>query len=437
MDEATHFFKIYHLADGNWNAEMNDTKTTLGGTIPRSLVTISQPFQEIYESGNKTNFSSNFVDFAYPLRKNDRVFVSFPNTARYAPTAYIPQIVAVWVLKMGHTPPLILTYACRLAAFTSWLFLIFWALKIAPLSIQKILFLFAILPASLSLHSSMNADIFTNGLIFLSIALMMRWRNTEGVNNIPNVEKGFLFLAFLLISINKICYFPLVFVLFVVPSEKWGSKKNKWGFISLSLVASLMVIAIWVNHVNNLVYPFPDDITKTTYNFLNKDAIQVNPKLQMDYIITHFGEFLPTFLYRTSLPMYRLHCFNFLGSFGTGNNLPSALGYFTWAIIIAYFTALKTDFKRWERIGMALMAHGMSLLFILSQYLHWDTVGGEISNGHLSKYFIPMYPFLAFALSGLAFNYFKDKKWLLKALILFFIIIHIDMFIILLERFYI
>jgi uncharacterized membrane protein len=246
-----------------------------------------------------------------------------------------------------------------------------------------------------------------------------------------------LFISFLLICINKICYFPLVMVLFMVSAKKFGNLTKKINYISGLSIAGFICIFIWIKQVNSLVYPYPNDISKTTYALLNPDAQVVNPELQMQYILTHLMDFIPTFFYRTSLPMYRLHCFNFLGSFSTGNNLPSALGYVVWAIIIAYFMSLKTDFQRWERWGMALMAHGMSLLFILSQYLHWDAVGGEISNGHLSKYFIPMYPFFAFALSGLVFNYLKNKTWLPQLLFFLFIVMHVDMLIILMERYYI
>jgi uncharacterized membrane protein len=182
MDEVAHFYKIYHIADGHWRGEMNVEKTTLGGTIPKCLVTIARPFQKIYDSGTDKVAKDTILSYLnYPLNQNEKIFVSFPNTARYAPSAYLPQVIVVWLLKKWNAPPLYMNYAARLAAFITWLLLVFLALKIAPFPIQRILFVLAIVPASLSLHSSMNADVCTNGLIFLSIALMLKWRNQEDI----------------------------------------------------------------------------------------------------------------------------------------------------------------------------------------------------------------------------------------------------------------
>ena len=52
-----------------------------------------------------------------PLTSKEQIFGVFPNTARYAFTAYFPQAVVTYLLDKINTPPLIILYAQRIVAF--------------------------------------------------------------------------------------------------------------------------------------------------------------------------------------------------------------------------------------------------------------------------------------------------------------------------------
>jgi hypothetical protein len=130
-DEFNHLFKIYHLSSRSWNGELNHDSTILGGYIPRSLVEVAKPFRpQVFLEDSLVPASLALNGLSIPLNPSDTVFQEFTNTARYAPTAYLPQVATVWVLRQFNAPPLVLLYACRLAAFMFWFWVMLGALRL-------------------------------------------------------------------------------------------------------------------------------------------------------------------------------------------------------------------------------------------------------------------------------------------------------------------
>ena len=77
----------------------------------------------------------------------------------------------------------------------------------------------------------------------------------------------------------------------------------------------------------------------------------------------------------------------------------------------------------------------MTMLFLLSQHLHWDGVGDKIITMYYGKYYIPVYPLIFWAFSSpfkfkFKIPYFDVFTALLYATVM------IDFLILLYQRFY-
>ena len=120
-DEFNHFYRSWQIADNFTEVGGLTGKKTadnrLGDSLPTSLLTISEPFTHLpfsFEQRIKT--STIFTLLHTPLDNAQRTFVDFTNTAVYAPSAYLSQFVAIYVLKNLGLDPLSIFYIARLVA---------------------------------------------------------------------------------------------------------------------------------------------------------------------------------------------------------------------------------------------------------------------------------------------------------------------------------
>ncbi|MEO0043338.1 MAG: hypothetical protein RL329_2786, partial [Bacteroidota bacterium] len=300
-DEFNHFYKAYHIADGHYKAEFNSSKTQLGGYIPQSLLTISDPFERIEQhKDQKISVDTILSYFKTPLLQNDKVFEPFPNTARYAPTAYTPQVLAIYILKKWNVAPLWMTYLGRIFTFMGWLWLISLSIRWAPIAYRPILMIITLLPESLAINTTLNADVVTNALLFLQIGLFLQLKTDYKSLSVIQIRNKLLLFAFfvLLATWQKIVYFPMLFLLLLLDKSLFDNNlTKKYIFVGFNLVLNLLLIKIWSSHLHQLIYPFAD-ITKNTYQDLHP-GYNVNPDLQVQYILNQPIEFLEKFISAT------------------------------------------------------------------------------------------------------------------------------------------
>ena len=264
-DEFNHFYRSWQIADnviargceerskatkGGGLTGKKTADNRLGDSLPTSLLTISEPFTHLpfsFEQRIKTN--TIFTLLHTPLDNAQRTFVDFTNTAVYAPSAYLSQSVAIYVLKNLGLSPLSIFYISRLFTLLFWITIVYTSIKIIP--VQKWLFAFlALLPSSLFINSSLNADVLTNAISFLAISLFIK--NFLDKNKITKKEIFTLIVLTAVISLNKVAYLPLTFFVFLIPKERFNSTNQKY------LVAFLLIAV-------NLTAPFSAAISARTW----------------------------------------------------------------------------------------------------------------------------------------------------------------------------
>ena len=437
-DEPNHFFRVNQIAGGVMFGTVDTVRMQMGQYLPASLSTIFKPFEGmIFVPDKKTSFDTISGLLKVPLNKNDRIFFNYPNTARYAPVAYAPQSIVVAVANALNFNPLYSFYLARLSGFLFWLACIFWMLRVAPV-LKNTLLCFAALPTSLAVAASVSADTVFNGLIFVAFAYFLKLKFSDIRHSTSDIRHLFILSVLILLTTwCKICYFPILFLLVLVNKNRFGnSLKKKYGFIIFNLVLNIVLLLWWNNVVHHLIYP-KNSITETTYvNMRDEPGLEVNPDLQIKRILQDVSTFIKNFI-SASFDTYGYTYKRYISSFGweSWGIAEGLLIAFSFLFLLYLILYSDVKFKKTEIFLLLVIAHTMTVLFLLSQHLHWDTVGDKISTFYLGKYFVPVYPLIFWAISSL-FTFKFKIPYFDKVIQLLYVVVFIDFFIILLQRYY-
>jgi uncharacterized membrane protein len=434
-DEPNHFMRIYHIAQGHLNGEVSSDKLSMGGYIPKDLPNTFSSFDYMsFHIENKTHEDSIISKLFNPLTSKEQSFGVFPNTARYAFTAYFPQVVITYILDKINTPPLIILYAERITVFLFWILIVYGAIRITPVYKEVLMFL-SFLPTSLAVNSTLSADVVSNAFTFLVFALFLKFK--FGASNISKRDAVLFFIVMLLLSWQKIVYFPLCFLLLLIPKAKFGNINRKIGFLSFVFAINLALVLWWAGEINELIYPTNDKYL-TTYGNGMRPECAVNPALQVEIILKEPINFISNLLY-ASYKSYNAYGI-YLTSFGWESVTVSRGLLIILKISVFLFILTREHlFKTWERIFLLLLGHGLVMLFLFSQHLHWACVGDEIIRNFGGKYYIPIYPLILFAITGLLnkHKFFNNNRESINLyLVIITLIVQIEFLFVMIGRYY-
>jgi uncharacterized membrane protein len=425
---------VYQLSEGHFWGEIDSTKTKLGGYIPQSLINVSNPFIGIaFHKEVKTSFKTIYETLSIPLEKENKIFVSFPNTARYVITAYIPQVITFYVLKLLNTPPLWMMYIARITTFLFWLMLIKYGTKKLT-NLKDLFILLLLIPASMAINSTLNADVVSNGFLFIYFIYLFKFEKEK----ISTFDFLIISALILITTLNKVVYFPLIFLLLLIKKEQFGTLQKKVSFISILLISCLIVIKIFSSQIHALVYPIENNTTQTTYTDLREGYI-VNPDLQVKQILNNPILFTKN-IFRASVESINESSNSYIGGFGWESCLPVDFDNSYWFFLILFSLFCTIEISIWKRYFFISIGFAITILFLLSTHLHWDGVGDYIQTGWNGKYYIPIFPLYFFALMGLFWK-LKEKysfipivlNWSAMVLV---IVIYIAFFTQIIQRYY-
>jgi uncharacterized membrane protein len=391
-DEYNHFFRAWQISEGNLLPDKT-ADARLGGQLPKSLDSLKNTFLFLKNDyAAKTSQNKIFSAFAISLNSDQRIFIDFPNTGIYAPTAYLPQALGISIGRFCGFSPLLIFYLARWMNLLVWIGIVYFAIQIMPFHAWTLVFC-ALLPATLVIAASLNADVITNALCFWIIAQF-----------VSNSKKGGLFIGALLItSINKIVFAP-----FLLLQKLFQHKKQSYQhyFIVLSTF-TLISVLVWSSISKNLFISY-NDYHPAFKNFqtLNEG---VNPEKQLDFILHNPLRFskIVAQSFITAIPSTSAHL---VGKFGWEKNyLPSLSLLFLWLGLLALIFTEKNSLENKERFWLALCILSCLVLFSVTMYALWCPVGSPVLLNLQGRYFLPLLPLLLILLSK---YHFKKMAWI-------------------------
>jgi hypothetical protein len=377
-DEPAHFYRAYQLSTGHVTPEASERG--YGWRIPESVLFVVDGVLNISPRlPGKLELSHLRLCLGMPLKPRERRFIPFSNMVIFPPTSYAPQTLGILIARALGGSAVILLYAGRLLSLLTYLWLITWAIRASPIG-AWIFCLIGLSPMSLSLAGSVSADATTIALAFALSALTLRQVMDPAW---PLTRRRLLVLGVLglLLALAKIVYFPLVFLVFLIPAEKFGSRRR-----ALLVCTALAAVAVagnllWNARVGGYYQPmFPG----------------VDFKAQVQYLKSHPLAFAAT-MARTYFRVYpRAFLAQVYGKLGwLSVSMPrfmTALYYLLLLGAALSETRSIGRLGRWRRWGLALASGAVIALIGAALYISCTPVASPLIQGIQGRYFIPILP---------------------------------------------
>lgn len=425
-DEDSHYFRSYEIL--NSNSEHTDPENRLGGYLPASLFEYSNQFRFMrfnYDGKLTKEQLSTFNE--KNLDKVNTKFTDFSNTAMYFPTAYPLQAIFAALGAGLNLSPSTLLYLLRFTTLLTWLSILYFAYKIFPGN--KLLFLFiSSLPAILVLHSSITADAITNALAFFLISYVLKLKHQE--QDISAFQICIFGLIILIISINKIVYFPLILLWFLLPFGKFYSALRYYGSFLIIALVCIILTSLWALKVNEAYITYED------YAVEYRDDQQIkpngNPSKQLDFVLSHPIEFSANVIksYLSVVPASAAHL---TGKFGWEKNyIPSWMITILFLSLIGLMLNVDMAIQLKDRILLFIIILACLYLMAIMMYGIYSAVGNDYIFNLGGKYLFPLFPILAFVFSRKLIKFEIKRSWIFSIIC----ISHITMIVSILNRYY-
>lgn len=399
-DENTHLMRISEIASGHLCSKIDSKKKIQGRYMDSNISKVigANHYKKMIKSFKiKSSKSLSFYHFA--------------NTSLYSFICYLPQTVGMLLAKVIHLPIILQIFMARLFNFLVFVFLTYLALKLLPMK-KSCIFLILFFPIVLQEAVSLSPDSLTIAIsvFFISYVFHLRCRKETPITK---KEIGILALSSIVLSLCKIVYLPICFLLFLIPKEKFSSLKRKNIIVfSIALVA-IIINLIWLS-ISSSFLPKSGDINSTN---------------QLKYILTHLLQYGLT-IFRTYDTIGRDLLFSSFGnSLGNLNIRISEL--YMIPMMFLFVSSLLYDnnhtknfnIKGYEKIWIAILILGVIFFISTSLYLQWTKVESPLIKGIQGRYFIPIYFLLPFLFTKYQIS--PKKKFLNQYLYLYLIAFNI------------
>ena len=401
-DEPSHFLRAFQVSEGAFFPETADRR--LGGDLPASLMQLRDSFSFLkmnYDARVDKKLIFNCLNI--PLDKTRRAFADFPNTAVYAPTAYPAQAIAIGALRGCGGTPLQMLYAARLANLLLWILLVFAAIRMMPFA-QHLLAAFALLPASLAMAASANADVMTNGLCWWLTASFLRFAFARPAPGSAVYVKQLI--AFVIVCANKLIALPLVLLNLLRRPGRNGKNLLPFGMMA---GAGLAAALLWGSLANRRFIPY--DAYNPAVRSVQTLNEGVDPARQLAFIRAHPLDFARTAAVSAvrALPSAAAHV---AGKFGWEKNyLHPAWLAMLWLALAAAAAGTANPMSVVQRLGAAAVAILYIGMFAVTMYALWCPVGAPELTNFQGRYFVPVAPVAALVVANGWLRRFQRKIW--------------------------
>jgi uncharacterized membrane protein len=401
IDEAHHFARTYQLSRGNMSAVQQDLKG--GGYISSSISETLDDSRNIRKKKTDMSYRALLKKVYTTPITSDKVFTTFPGAAAYNIFAYAPAVAGLLageLLNLSIGGSLI---ASRFSMLLAYVAIIAYALYISRSYKYKwMLFVIALLPSSLFLASTVNADSLAIAFSILIFSITLK---TLLSKKISKAEVSILFASALILPLVKFNYILISAAILLIPSSlliksNVSKKIDKKHFdIAKALIISTAFILsfLWVSSASWSV----DTIRAAG---IGPDQGTVDD--QVNYLLANP---LSTFkiayntLFLNGANMHGDYIMNMLGGRLGFNNatLPAFTTILSGLLLLMTAAYSRTEFLRVrkELIAMVVFCTLIAASVFGSLYLSFSPVGSNEILGVQGRYFLPLLPFILAASS--------------------------------------
>lgn len=421
-DERTNFFTSYSLANSIAHFSDECVEDNLYGILgtKKEKIQVRDVDEELLEYTIEYSKESYkiYTDNSFFAKSEGNVYIEHGVLPYSSFPAYTTGTVAILIGRFLNLSPFLLVYIVRCFHLLFYVICCFFAIKLIPVG-KEMLFLICTMPLSLQQAMSCSYDSGFYAVTFLYIAFVFFAKYSKKILSKKIMMVLFLF-SIVIAPIKGICL-PLIFLVYIIPQNKYKNKKQYLCFLSLITVAS--IVAYFLSNLKNVdVSMIISDSQQRMIEYSDSESIYMTDILKnpMRYV----GIIVWTFLQRQV--------------FWTGS-MTDTITYtgssITFAFLLLFLLTACTNksdtilFSKKTRIAIfCIYTLVYGLLCIVALFV-WG--GREIIIAPIrGSYLLPVLPLLGFLFRGklVSINIQTDRLVIVSANILQYIILFCILF---------
>lgn len=404
LDEGTHFFRSYLIANGSfYDVKVDDE---IGGMVSENYTKFIN---------DKVNIKALFSDTS-SLKENfnnEKVFYANKYLSSTIPIDHMIAAIGIFiglVLKLNVYAVIILARICTLAFY-----IVFSYYAIKNMKYYKsCMFLIATLPVGLWLAGSVSLDPILHGAILLFTSICLKYffdDNEESKIKIADIALIFI-TASMIISVKYLAYTPLLLLFFLIPKNKFKNTKQYILVITAAALVAILIV-IWQFWMLN-EFKYVEDRNAADF---------VDIGLQIEHILENPVDFIRMFASTiiSSLPIH-------FADFSLYSAIPKVGGCASIILILAAILekdkySIKDNKKKiWPILLIAFIFLSTLIIIYLAEYLAYTPVGAGFIKGFQVRYFIPLLILLCIMIGEIMQTVNNIKDYEKKLLFIVFVL---------------
>lgn len=274
-DEAVHWLRTYDISQGN---------LVSGNTIdvPKQVNDIATTY-------------SRYSDISFEAMDGQQTEVAIPTGAVYNPIQYTSQVLGTIIGRIITNRPTIIAYIARIFNIIACTIILYYSIKIIPFG-KKILLLFTFIPIAIEGFCTLSADGLTISICYLLIAYILNIAYNKKIEKISLKQKILLGILSSVVACCKLVYLPLILLIWIIPKEKFKSKKDKILSILTINIIPIIINIVWMIISMSVLASRSGESSeqilkalKNPINFFQMILYTINNNIDK-YILTMFGQ---------------------------------------------------------------------------------------------------------------------------------------------------
>lgn len=397
FDESSHYFRTVLVSQGDFYDYITE-EGEFGGYVPKNYDKYAGLYTYLHLK--TVLFDPSVLTEPY---SNELEYNSNPYFSSTIPISHIVPALGLFIGRCLHIGIAECMYMARLSVFVFYTVVCYFAIKKMKYY-KSTMAVVATIPVSLWLAGTIHLDPIVTSvcLLFLSICLNYYWEKDNENLKISKKDIGIIvFCAVFIITSKYLTLTPILLLFFLIPREKFNSKKQYIGFILFAIILGLILV-FWQLYMLN-TFKYVEDRNGHTsmeeqIEYIKNNIIDTSI-LFVEKIINYSVFWNKNFSYDSSIPI-----------------IGSSVG------VVILLSAILDKNKPPQQnkkesiiINIVLVFEYYILLFValLAIYLTYNPVGNHDIDGYQIRYLVPILMLIlvpignAFRVENRINNYYK------------------------------
>ena len=374
FDESSHYFRTIMVSQGDFY----DYKTEngeFGGFVPKNYDKYAGLYTYLHLK--TVIFDPTVLVEQY---SSEFEYNSNPYFASTIPTSHIVPAFGLFIGRILHLGIAECMYMARLSVFAFYTSVCYIAIKKMKYY-KSTMVVVATTPISLWLAGTIHLDPIVTSvcLLFLSICLNYRWdKNNEELKISKRDLCSIVFCAIFIVTCKYLTLTPILLLFFLIPKEKFNSKKQYILFVVFAIILGLCMI-IWQLYMLE------------TYKYVEDRNGHTSMEEQLEYMKNNVIDTIILFMDKTiSYSMFWNKNFSYdsaIPAIGSSIGIVILLS----GILDKNKTIFENKKEYWINTIILIVEYFIMLFVaLLAIYLTYNPVGNHNIDGYQIRYLVPI-----------------------------------------------